>query len=88
MSSDTRNSFIWKIYSGVLKTSAEGQPVSLKCLLISTRRRCVVYEKTVVFAVMIHVLRNSLAGCETDLAQVNNIVCEQAVSTVVKLQML
>jgi hypothetical protein len=48
-----------------------------------------VYQKQVVFAVMIHVLRNSLAGRETDLsAQVDNIICEQAVGTVVKHQML
>ena len=86
-----RNSFICKIrvYSDVLKTSAERQPVLLKRRLISTRLRCVVYQKTVVFAVMIRVLRNSLARRETDLsAQVENIVCEQAVGTVVKLQML
>jgi hypothetical protein len=89
MSSDVRNSFIWNICSDVLKTSAGRQPFSLKHLFISTRRRCIVYQKTVVFAVMIHVLRNSLAGCETDFsAQVDNIVCEQAVGTVVKLQML
>jgi hypothetical protein len=48
-----------------------------------------VYQKTVVFAVMINALRNSLVGRETDLsAQVDNIVYEQAVGTVVKLQML
>jgi hypothetical protein len=48
-----------------------------------------VYPKEVVFAVMINDLRNSLAGSETDLStQVDNIICEQAVGTVVKLQML
>jgi hypothetical protein len=47
------------------------------------------YQKKIVFAVMVHALRNSLVGRETDLsAQVDNIVCEQAVGTVVKLQML
>lgn len=84
-----RKSFIWKIYSDVLKTSAERQAVSAKRLLISTRLCCVVYQKTVVFSVMMHVLRNSLAARETDLcAQVDNIVCKQAVGTVVELQML
>jgi hypothetical protein len=79
MSFDKRNSFIWKIrvYSDVLNTSAERQPVFLKRLLISTRLRCVVYQKTVVFAVMIRVMRNSLARRETDLsAQVDNIMCD------------
>ena len=89
MSSEMPNSFVWKIYSDVLKTSAERQPVSLKRLFISTRRRCVMYQKKFVFAVKIHALRNSLVGRETDLsAPVDNIVCEQAVGTVVKLQML
>lgn len=84
-----RKSFILKIFSDVLKISAKNQPVSPKRLLISTRLCCVVYQMTVVFAVMMYVLRNSLAARETDLsAQVDNIVCKQAVGTVLELQML